>query len=343
MPSALPAPRYSAPSFFHRLDETGRRRGALRRHPDVMLNLPPQAAKLLAAQHAVITRPQLLAAGASAGTVSNLLRQRYLEVVRLPEAPDCPLAGTYRVAMGPATPEQRAAAAVLRCRPRARLSGEVALATAGVEGFAVTGGLLVLVPAGRRVQGVPFAVRVAAPAPAARTGWGCIPAVRPWYALVDVAGGLGDRALRRAVDAVRWQERRAFVAMLEEARRRPARDPGAGRLLAAAEAGWFDQESEGERTLAVALQGFLPELEWGVWLAPDVKVDAFWREAGIVLEYQGRRHHGGDLDRERDRRRHERLRALGFEVVYVYAEDVRRPDALIARLQAVRAALTLTR
>lgn len=57
------------------------------------------------------------------------------------------------------------------------------------------------------------------------------------------------------------------------------------------------------------------------------RVDCFWRDAGLVVELDGRRYHGGLLARDADRKRDNRLMAEGWRVLRITWDDLRdRPQ-----------------
>lgn len=113
--------------------------------------------------------------------------------------------------------------------------------------------------------------------------------------------------------------------------------PGRARARAWLAEGVLAQESEGERALASALRAAPVQPEWGMWLLPDVRVDAVYRAARLVLEYDGRRHHTLESDRDADQRRQQRLEGDGYWVERVRWEDLRdRPGETVARVEAVR-------
>jgi very-short-patch-repair endonuclease len=67
------------------------------------------------------------------------------------------------------------------------------------------------------------------------------------------------------------------------------------------------------------------------------RVDLAYPELRIAIEYDGLWHaeRHAFLD---DRRRLNRLVAAGWVVLHVTADDLRRPDVLVARLRTLRAA-----
>jgi len=61
------------------------------------------------------------------------------------------------------------------------------------------------------------------------------------------------------------------------------------------------------------------------------RVDFGWPEHKVAVEYDGA-WHGEKGQFARDRRRLNRLRAAGWTVVFVTADDLRRPGELIAEI-----------
>ncbi|MGI8874074.1 MAG: type IV toxin-antitoxin system AbiEi family antitoxin domain-containing protein [Egibacteraceae bacterium] len=284
---------------------------------------------LLIEQHGLITRPQLLAAGLSPRAVDGRVYNGHLDRVHC---------GVYRLPGAPIPSEQAAMAAVLRCRPVAALSGELALALLDVEGCSMEATPLVLVGTNRTVCNVDFVVRGDGTWKPDRALVCDVPAVRATRALLDSCGGADDRLIVRRMDSMRWRG----LASVERVALRAGDLPlhaGAARFLALHRRGLFEQESFGERSLARVLQGVEPQPRWGVWVAPDIKVDGLWADVRLVLEYYGKEHHSRERDRAHDHERVARLRALGYHVEVVVASDLDAPAALRARLLGVRAGM----
>jgi Protein of unknown function (DUF559) len=64
------------------------------------------------------------------------------------------------------------------------------------------------------------------------------------------------------------------------------------------------------------------------------RVDFAWPEAKVAVEYEGRWHGESPQQVAADRRRLNRLRAAGWTVVFVTAEDLYHPDRLVADIAA---------
>jgi hypothetical protein len=287
-----------------------------------------EALALLDRQLGLITRPQLLALGYRPKQVDAMLRRGHLEAV---------LHGTYRRTGAGIPIGQDALAAVLRCRPSARMTGLLVLAMLGAEGVDPEDApYTVLIPPDRSVQNVPFRVRPDAAPALHHASYGAIPGTTPARTLIERAVEVDDDAqLLLDFDRLRWRgclDRRRLASTIDDL---PGH-PGAERWAALLTTDGAQQESPGERNLAAALSPLEPPLEWQVWVAPDLRVDALWRDVAIVIEYDGRNTHNDQRDRRTDARRHARLRQLGYLVIAVTSADLEDPSALRARLLRVR-------
>jgi hypothetical protein len=69
--------------------------------------------------------------------------------------------------------------------------------------------------------------------------------------------------------------------------------------------------------------------------------DLFDEDAGLVVEYDGEEH-SRTRRRASDASRHDRCRDVGLEYCVVTAPDMRRRDALVARLRAARQRASFT-
>jgi G:T-mismatch repair DNA endonuclease (very short patch repair protein) len=67
------------------------------------------------------------------------------------------------------------------------------------------------------------------------------------------------------------------------------------------------------------------------------RVDFAWPDRKVIVEYDGL-WHAEDGQFAKDRRRLNKLRAAGWTVVFVTAADLRRPEELIAQIEAALAA-----
>lgn len=287
------------------------------------MRFTPAALARLRTQFGVINRRQLRSLGCTGPQIDAMVRRGHLEVVGH---------GVYRRTGSPRGEAQRAMIAILRTRLPARITGTLLLALIGCEGYEVEEATFtVLLPRPRRLTNVDFPWRLD-PAPRAHaatiTG---LPSVTPARNVLELAADLhDDEALLLAADRLRWRTGTGAAALARVADEVPDH-PGVARLD---RLGLLDEhrpESPGERALSEIL-GPLPfDIEWQVWVAPDLRVDALIRDVGLVLEYDGPTH-AGSRDRAADAARDRRLEALGYTVVHLSAEDRRDPAALRRRL-----------
>lgn len=294
-----------------------------------MPTLNISALRLMSEQFGIASRPQLLACGLTEGQVEGLVARGALEKFHC---------GTYRLPGSAMPVEQAAMAAVVRCRPRARLTGPFVLGLLGVEGFSTADPFEVLVPPDRRVRNVSFAVRTD-PLPgqfAAEVG--PLPVVTATRALVETARRIQGKRLVVGIDSARWLGLTRLDRLLRCAECYQ-RHRGARLIRHLIANGVLDHESEGERMLAALFADYDPPLEAQVWITPRIRVDFLWRDVKMILEYDGKRRHSLGHDREDDRTRDRELNALGYHVEHVRNADFANPVALRARILAVRRAL----
>lgn len=280
--------------------------------------LPLPAARLAEHQYGAIGRAQLRA-WSSPAAIDGLVTRGTL--VRLER-------GVYRVAASAISPEQRAVAAILRARPGARASGPFVLGLLDVDGFDVEAPFLVLTAPGRRLSNVSFPHRHAASWDVPRTVRR-IPAVDPASAIVEAADprwAVADRAVRLAVDHARW---RGLISTADLVRRieDAAGSGGALRLARLFGEGGLTAESDGERAVTRLLEGIDPEPVRQFWIDDRYRLDLFWPDLGLAVEYDGAVDHSGPAARARDADRDRALARLGIEVVRLTATDLRRPNA----------------
>ena len=174
-----------------------------------------------------------------------------------------------------------------------------------------------------------------------------IPCTSPGRTLVDLAGTVGDWALRGAFEraaARRLLDLRAVEAALGGERRRglaPLRKLIEEWRLAAPVARGQRLRSPLEAKVLplLAAEGLpAPHANARVRVADrTLEVDFLWPAARLVVEADSRRHHGSDVAFERDRRRDRELMGAGYRVIRVtWLQAEREPKAVTA---AIRAAL----
>jgi hypothetical protein len=277
-------------------------------------------------QVGVISRAQLRELGATSAQIDAMVRRGHLVIVHR---------GVYLRSGVGCSPQQEALAAVLRCGPGARVTGMRVLGQLGVDHVPDDAPFLVLLPPGRRERYVDFPTARDLRPDRHHARIGPLPATTPARCLVEVATHTDEGTLLSLFDRLRWRGLTSTARVVDTARDLPSHR-GARRLLRLFDAGAADQESPGERAFEAVMRQVEPPLEWQIWVGPDLRVDALWRDLGLVIEYQGAGTHEHERDRRADAERHERLRRLGYEVLTVDRHDLRDPAALRARLARAR-------
>ena len=160
--------------------------------------------------------------------------------------------------------------------------------------------------------------------------------------LCDLGAVLPDDGVEQGVDhALRYGASRRWVAgRLDDLRRPgPSGTGSLGRVLSAPDRQGPLPDSWFERLVvrSIVHAGFpMPVLQFVVAL-PDgssYRLDAAYPELRIGIEADGERTHGASAARRSDRRRGNRLRALGWDIVHAGWEDRHGSPAFIAALQS---------
>lgn len=168
-----------------------------------------------------------------------------------------------------------------------------------------------------------------------------IPTTTPKRTIRDLAAGLPDRELRRAIEEALVQrklDRPSLADAVDEARGQR----GAAALRAAAEGVSGEAarltRSEAERRLLELIDAAgLPRPRTNVRIGRS-EVDAVWWKERLVVEVDGFAFHGHRAAFERDRRRDADLAARGLRVIRVtWRQIADEPEAVIARLAAALA------
>jgi very-short-patch-repair endonuclease len=281
--------------------------------------LPSSAVALAERQHGAVARVQLLD-HMTAGSVEGLVARRTLVPIER---------GVYRVAGSARGPRQRAMAAALRARPRARLTGPFVLGLHDIDPFTDEAPFVVLTQPGRRLTNVGFPHR-SADAWEPVTWCGAIPCVPLPAALVEAAHPwweVSDRDLRVGIDHARWRGGLSTAALARTVERAVGHE-GALRLVRLIDDGSLTAESEGERSLAALVDGVLPAPVRQAWVDDRYRVDLYWPHLGLAVEYDGRVDHSSAEDRAHDRNRDRDLAGLGIEVLRVSASDLHQPETV---------------
>ncbi|MFP4233667.1 MAG: hypothetical protein ACLFUG_01920 [Nitriliruptoraceae bacterium] len=284
--------------------------------PDHLLDLSTQQLGLLARRQVVAELGEVVA--------DRRLRSPWFERVER---------GVVRLRGGASHPCQQAVAAALRCGPEAVLTGPAAVHLLDADGVTPGGAFEIVLPGRRRVRGVSFPTRREAADD--RETWllGGVRVAEPADALIEsclLHPPPPARQLRQVHDRLRWQGRLrpgalgARVPAITDARPPALRD-----LL---ELDGQASTGEGERSLGRLLQRFDPPPEPQVWVTPYRRVDWLFRALQLGIEYQGRVDHAWSDGRFGDRTRDDELAQTGLRLLYVSAEDLRDPQALLVRI-----------
>lgn len=221
------------------------------------------------------------------------------------------------------------------CPPEV-ISGEAALGAHGVSAFPLPRPPLVLIDPSRHLRKGRGAFTVLRTdltrVEAEKIGGLILASTRRATADAATNPDVSDATLRQGIDEMRNRgtlDIAGAVAWWAQ-----LRHSGACRLTGMAEAGVFEQESEGERDAFRRLfETYPPAPDCQVWLTESIRVDFVFLSAGLVIEYHGGVHDGSV---DRDSTRIWALRRLGFEVIVVTKSMLRDPHALAAEIQAIR-------
>jgi hypothetical protein len=282
--------------------------------------------ELAEAQHGVLARHQLRR-NLRDHVADDLLRgSRLVRISR----------GVGRVRGGAPLPEQEAFAAALRARPRATVTGPIALRLYGAPEFGDATAFEILTVPSRHLTGATFRHRVDPDPGRGVSMYGEVRVASPLDSLIDSAGFLDvvpERSLRVAWDHLRGKGlvsvdrlQRRLDELLDLA-------PGASELSRILErTGGVTVESEGERALAPVLGCFEPAFEPQVWVTPRRRVDFYSRRCRYGFEYLGAADHDQVAARLADDARDQELRTEGIRLGYVTKADLAEPTTLIATI-----------
>jgi very-short-patch-repair endonuclease/predicted transcriptional regulator of viral defense system len=287
-------------------------------------------------QNGLVTRAQLLAAGAGPDAVRFRVRARRLVPVQR---------GVYRVGPLP-MPREREMAALLACGPGAAIShwSAAALQTCGYAGGTLpqlSPGAAAMRPVDVTITGVDrghrpgiCVHRVSVLGAREVTVLDGIAVTSVARTIFDLASEAGSGELQRML-AVAERESPAIrvelLDMLGQYRRRSGVRVLRA-LLTNDAAPAFTRSDAEERMLRLIGLAQLPRPEVNVRVA-TVEVDFLWRAEGIVVEVDGYAFHSSRARFENDRRRDAGLAALGIRVIRVtWRQLVAEPEAVLVRL-----------
>ena len=291
--------------------------------PDVVVAL------VAAGQHGVISAPQLRDAGLSRTAIAVRVRNARLHPVHQ---------GVYAVGHDALTRHGRFMAAVLACGPRAVLSHRAAAALWGFLDWDECRYPEVTVRSTvRRDHSGVRTHRTRTLLPRDVTRREGIPVTTPARALLDLAGDLPPKGLRRATrqaQAMHWTNVRQIADVLARANGRR----GGARLAALV--------ADGPAPTCSELEDVVLDLVLGAGLRRPainerlgaVFPDLRWPDQRLTVECDDAAWHDGALAREDDAERQARLEATGERVLRVtWRQAVTRPQQTLARLIAAGA------
>src|SRR5579871_2809066 len=292
-------------------------------------------AAVLRKQGGLITRPQVHAAGWSAGTLRHRIR---------PGGPwRAVLPGVYLGSNGPLADGQREIAAVLYAGPECVLTGPAALRHQGVRVPATT--LVdVLVPMPIKRQGADFVRMHRTTRMPEQTfvlnGIRWAPATR---AVADAARSEHDRREVLAVVASAVQGGKCTIPQLaEELRAGPTRESGRLRGVLEEVADGVRSAAEGDLRRLIKRSG-LPEPLYN----PDLYVgstflarpDVWWKDAGVAGEVDSQEWHFTPEQFAATAARHSKMTAQGILVAHFTPKQVRiEPRRVLADLRSAHEA-----
>jgi len=283
--------------------------------------------ELAAAQHGLVSRPQLLALGLGRGAIDRRLTSGRMVAARR---------GVYALGVGAETPEARWLTAVLACPTGAVLSHRSAAALWRILGIDPR---VIDVSSrhrsGRRRDGVRLH-RPRSLLPEEVTRHRGVPVTTLARTHLDIATVVAGRTLERALDEAEFLG--AFDALeFQQLLKRHAGTSGAARLATVLER----HRPGSTRTLSPLEEAFftlvtsarLPRPEVNVRLA-GYTVDFLWRDRGLIAETDGRASHDRLSQRERDSRRDAVLSTAGFHTErFTWAQVTRRPEEVLGVLR----------
>lgn len=282
-------------------------------------------------QHGLVTYAQALELGLTENAIWHRVRKGHL--VRVSR-------GVYRLPGAFETSRQRAIVAVLGAGTSSAVSHSSAAALLDLPGFDIEPLTLTVMRSGRRqISHVRIEQSLWLPAHHVRPvdGIACTTLART---LFDLCGDVHARRAERALDTA-LARRRTTAPELHQMLDELAEHGRAGTvlfrtLLEERTPDYVAPESELEaRLIELARRFGLPEPERQVDLGDATgwigRVDFLFRGARIVVEVDGAEFHDGLIDRRRDAKRDERLKAAGWFVLRFRWDDVVNRPAAVAR------------
>ncbi len=282
--------------------------------------------RLVELQRGFVHRRQLLAAGIGRGAIARRLRSRRLHIAYR----DVYLSGRPRV-----EPFGLATAAIMHFHGYALLSHSTAAAAWGM--VETEGELVEVTLIGRNAHQRPGLKihRVAAIAPVDVRRHLDLPVTAPARTLVDLAGCVSALDLENALAESRARNLTSDAQILAATARLPGR-AGAAKLRELLDSGTTAlTRSKAERKLIALLRAAdLPQPLANATVCGH-KVDLHWPAHKLIVEFDGWETHHTRNAFEIDRRRDQRLIAVGYRVIRItWRQLEHEPFTVIARIAA---------
>jgi very-short-patch-repair endonuclease len=285
--------------------------------------------ELLDQQFSVVSRGQLL----ELGMKDNAMQRR----VRAGGPWQALLPGVYFGLTGAPNLLQKEMAALLYAGPGSLITGPTALMHHGLRSPVVLETVDVLVPISRHRINTGF-VRLhrTARMPARCVSSGPLRLAAVPRAVADTARLLGEARTVRAVVADAVQRKWCTVADLAtELREGPIRGSAMFRSALGDVAEGIRSVAEGDlRKLIRAARLPTPLYNASLFIGDDflAKPDAWWPEAGVVVEVDSYEWHLSPADADRTRKRHDRMIAAGIYPMHFSPRQIRTEGAEVVRL-----------
>jgi very-short-patch-repair endonuclease len=247
------------------------------------------------------------------------------------------LPGVYLGLTGAPNLLQKEMAALLYAGPGSLITGPVALMHHGLRSRVVLETVDVLVPAARQRLSTGF-VRLhrTRRMPSRIVSAGPIRLVPAARAVADTARLLAEVRDARAVVADAVQRARCSVRELaEEVRDGPMRGSAVLRSILAEVADGIRSTAEGDlRDLIRAARLPMPLFNASLYVGDTfiARADAWWPEAGVVVEVDSYEWHMSPADADRTRKRHDLLCAAGVYPLHFSPRQIRREPAEVVRM-----------
>lgn len=277
-----------------------------------------EVAALAERQHGVVSRSQLRRLGVGGATIDRAIASRRLFPL---------FRGAFGVGHAGVGKKGRLLAATLACGEGSVVSHGTAAALLGIwERYPQRIDVIAPVQAGRKIPGIR---RRHTPPPGEIHTHDAVPCTDPSRTIVDVAGIVGEPALRRTVEqaaVLRVLDVPEIDAILAKGRRR-----GSPRLRSVLED--WRRYPPAMRLRSPMEARLLPPLSRRGIPIPDCnevlriggrrfEVDFLWRRRRLVVEVDGARYHDNPEARSRDDRRDRMLSAAGYDVWRIGWDDL---------------------